>query len=265
MMKSLMQALTVLFAAAALTACQGQNTETVREIIREPVPSNGYQQAEGGVDSGGGGNGVNGRPLESYSVRLQDVPEFNEYLLPIIRTVQAEYPRFASDLVHIAMNRTWYLIPVELNKLPAQVIGVSFGDKQLQQLALQNLNAVWINSDLFAQYPSNEDRAILILHEMIMGVRLMKHKNRLDQCYSEIALLRLDIKQDEYRKQRDLCARKFALDSSDGLTDSVAKISLSKDDYDNIRELVITLWRDKGEISKPQLEAWMKTKSFRNY
>lgn len=255
----------LIFATAILTlGCQGQNTETIREIIREPVPGNQVQ--EGGVDSGGGGNGVNGRPLESYAVRILDITEFNTVVMPIIQKMHEIHPRFASDMAHIALNRTWYLIPVELNKLPAQVIGVSFGDKQLQQLALQNLNAVWINSDLFQKYPTDQDRGTLLLHEIIMGVRLMKYKSNLDQCYSGIASLRFQPeKAPDYKRLRDECAMKHGLNGTDNIIGGINQIKLTKDDYDNIRELVVVLLRGIDDLSKTQLDAWLKDRSFRSY
>lgn len=265
-MKTLLSLLLIL-SSFSMLACQGQQKETIREIIREPVQ--GSEQNHGGVDDGGGGNGVNGRPLESFAVRIQDIPAFNNLVLPIIRKVSETHPRFASDMVHIALNRTWYLVPVELNKLPAQVVGIGIADKDLQQLALQTLSHVWMNSNFFEKFPGGEeDRARLILHEIIMGVRLMKYQSMLDQCYSEIAGLRLDTaKNSEYRKLREACANKYGLALPDEPTiPGVGKrIELSKEDYDHVRELGVHFWNEKGETTKAELDAWLKDKNFRKY
>lgn len=248
---------------STLVACQGVEKETIREVVREQGQQNGEGRAEGGADSGGGGSGVNGKPLEAYAVSLKKVSSFKNLVMPIILKIQEAHPRFASDMTHIAINRKWYFIPVDLNKLPAESIGVSFGDKDLQQLALQNLNAVWLDSKVFDREENSEDdRATLILHEIIMGIRLMSYKSALDNCYSEVAYLAL--KDEDARKHgqsRDKCALTYGL----GSRDRTGGIKLSKEDYDAIRELVIELWNNKGEISKVQLDAWLEANQFRKY
>ncbi len=264
----------------ALTACQGQEKVVVRETIREAPTGTGTSGGNtalgappgssqvGGVDSVGGGNGVNQRPLESYSVNITTLPEFKEFIAPIIETLALKHQRFAADMAHIAINRTWFLIPVELNKLPANVIGVGFADQELQQLAIQNLSSVWINSNLFEKYPSAKDRALLILHEIVMGIRLMKLKSALDNCHSEIALVGLNPeRRAEHNKLRDACALKYGLQSGGPgvINTSLGKIELSKEDYDNIRELVVHLSTQSENLSQSQLDAWLTDKSFRKY
>lgn len=267
-----------------LAACQGQDKVVVRETIREAMPGPSVSGSAsggntglgappgssqvGGVDSVGGGNGINQRPLESYSVNITTLPEFKEFIAPIIESMALKHPRFAADMAHIAINRTWFLIPVELNKLPAHVIGVGFADQELQQLAIQNLSSVWINSSLFEKYPSSKDRGLLILHEIIMGIRLMKLKSPLDNCYSEIALVGLNNeRRAEHGKLRDSCALKYGLQNNGpGLVNTaLGKIELSKEDYDNIRELVIHLSSQTENLSQNQLNAWLADKSFRKY
>jgi hypothetical protein len=200
-------------------------------------------------------------------MRLNKVNSFKDLVLPIILKVQEAHPRFASDMVHIAINRKWYFLPVELNKLPASTIGVSFGDKDLQQMALQNLNAVWLDSGLFnSAQMTEEDRGMLVLHEILMGIRLMKYKNALDNCYSEVAYLGLEEKDYKAHSQmRDKCATTYGFSNNDRNVPGFNTIKLTKDDYDAIRELGLELWQNKGEISKPQLDAWLNTHEFRKY
>lgn len=262
-MKNIKLCLAFMISLVAL-GCQ---PEVTREVIRDSSPTsspNNMDSPQGGVDDGGGGNGVNNKPLEAYAKRLQDVGVFQTMVLPIIQKVAETHPRFASDMAHIALNRKWYFLPVELNKLPSQAIGVSFSDADLQQMALQNLNAVWINSKLFDASASDEDRGMLVLHEIIMGIRLMKYKNALDNCYSEVALQGITDPK-KHSKSRDTCAATYAFGKSDALVPGINKIQLSKDDYDNIRELGLELWQNRGEISEVQLDAWMQDKQFRKY
>ncbi len=266
-MRVLVNLLALIATSMMLIACQGQPNEVVREIVREPMQNS--QQNQGGVDDGGGGNGVNGRPLESFAKRIAEIPAFSPHVLPIIQKINEIHPRFASDMIHIATNRTWYLIPVELNKLPSQVVGISISDKDLQQLALQTLSHVWINSRFFENFPGgDEDRARLLLHEIIMGIRLMKYQGSLDQCYSEIAGLALDSSRSaDHRKLREACAQKYSLEISENsvIPGLGRRIDLSKEDYDNIRQLVVILWQEKGDVSKVELDAWLKSNQFRKY
>lgn len=253
------------------TACQ---PEVTREVIRETPPANQSNRPEGTVDDAGGGSGVNNRNLERYAFKLLKNDLFKTHILPIIETLHRTHPRFASDMIHIAIERKWYMLDVRLNKLPAEVIGVSFQDETLQQMALQNLRAVWIDSKIFNADPSDEVRASLLLHEIIMGVRLMQFKSGLDKCLSEHAYNALAANGDsnnaeaakEYRALRDQCSSSFIFDQSDSVIPGYSnKITLSRDDYDNIRELVINLEDTKGNISKIELDAWLKDRNFRKY
>ncbi|MGZ3773215.1 MAG: hypothetical protein ACXVCY_02390 [Pseudobdellovibrionaceae bacterium] len=266
----MIKSIILLAAIFNMLACQGQK-EVVREVVHEPaappVNENNNSRSQGGVDDGGGGNGINNRPLETFATPLYKIAEFNSRLLPLIEKIYKVHPRFASDMAHIALNRVWYLIPIELKKIPAFLIGTGFGDAKLQQMALQNLNSVYINSIIFEKM-TEENRGTLLLHEIVMGIHLMKYKSPLDQCYSAIAMMRLlPDKNEEYQKLKDECALKYGLSATDeatGLTGASVHIDLKTEDYDNIRELVILLSSDQ-EISKVQLDAWLKDKKFRTY
>lgn len=253
-----------LLASFTLMACQGQKTEVIREYVGNTGHESGYN---GGTDSGGG-NGVDGHTIEEYAVNIRADASFQKYVLPIILKVAETHPRFASDMIHVAAERTWYKIPVALNSLKSSQIGVSFGDKDVQQFALQNLKAVWINSRLFNNFENDEVRARLLLHEVLMGVRLMKLKNSLDDCYSGVALLGIDPeKAAEYKKGREACALKYMFSATDpvllpGINND---LDLTADDYDNIRGLGVNLWGNKGAISKIELDAWLKANKFRSY
>lgn len=256
--------LVTLFLTSLIVACQPQVT---KEVIRETAPVGPQNTAEGGADPGGGGNGINGRPIESYAVSMMKVDSFTEFILPIIREVSQTHPRFASDMAHIALNRNWFFVPVTLNKIPSHAIGVSFGDKDSEQMALQNLRAVWLDSNLFQSAEStNESRAQLVLHEILMGIRLMRYKSSLDNCYSEVALQGLSKESAVgHSKLRDKCALTYGFNDNDKTTPGFSSSKLTSEDYDNIRELGLELWNAKGAISKIQLDAWLRERNFRSY
>lgn len=248
-----------------LAACQGHDVTKEQVIVRD--------QAHGGTDSTGGGNGINGKPLESYAVSVEANADYKTHIAPIIAQVVKKFPRFASDLIHIANDRRWYLVPVELDKIPYERIGVSFA---VDQLALQSRAAVWIDDGLFKKMPDGEDRARLLLHELVMGIRLMEFQGGLNQCLSGIAIHRVPgYSQKKYSDLRDDCFRKFGgVDGVPGVSPRMSSgidvgngsgIKLSAEDYDNIRDLTLMLWESKGDISALEVANFLKGKNFRKY
>lgn len=256
--------ISLLLSLCFLAACQGQNGGG----------GSARQQNElGGTDSTGGGNGVNGKPLESYAVSIEANADYKTHIAPIIAQVVKKFPRFASDLIHISVDRRWYLIPVDLDKIPQERIGVAFA---VDQLALQSRAAVWIDDKLFAKMPEGEDRAKLLLHELVMGIRMMEFQGGLNQCLSGIAIHRFPgYSQKKYSDLRDDCFRKFGgLDGIPNVSPRVASaidvgtgtgIKLSPEDYDNIRDLTLMLWESKGDVSALEVANFLKGKNFRKY
>lgn len=266
-MKSLRPFLSLL-PALCVVACQ----VTEREVIVERGPGTGSPpgfewgapeaQAEGGVDSGGG-NGLEGRMLESYKKPVQEVPAFADKVLPVILNLARVYPRLASDLWHIARERSWYFIPGRLDRLPSHRIGVSL---KTDQYALQNRKEIWLDEILFDEMRSDDERAKLILHELVMGVRMMAFQDPLDECLSSVALGSLGPGSAEfYRKQRQACfQRAESLQSGSSLL-SPKKIEISNEDYMAIRDLVGVLWAHQGQVDADELKSWLKIRKFRNY
>ncbi|WP_413583308.1 hypothetical protein [Bdellovibrio sp. HCB288] len=231
-------------------------------------PSNPVGRDVGGTDSGGD-NGVQGRNIEDYAVNIQKEANYLQFVLPIITKLAETHPRFASDMVHIANERTWYMVPVELKALRASQIGLKFADESVQQFALQNLRSIWINTKYYNAFESPESKGRLILHEILMGVRLMKLKSEVDNCYSSIALLKLDAtKIKAYQKGREECATTYMFGRKDAFAVVPGQnpdLELTNHDYDGIRELGVHLWNRNGEISAAELNAWIKINDFRSY
>ncbi|MEN0059910.1 MAG: hypothetical protein AAGB31_13810 [Bdellovibrio sp.] len=255
-------ALLLVFSLLSLSACQPKDGSTP-----SAKGKSGSRQTEGGVDSVGGGNGVNNRTFESFAVKVEHTTPFTNAILPLIKKMQDIHPRFASDMAHIALHRKWYILPVKLKTIPAELIGVNFADSKTQQLAVQSLNAVWIDEVLYKKMPSEKEQSRLLLHEIVMGIRLMQYKRPLDQCHSEIALKGLESDKKEYKKAIDQCAMKYLFSGTDITTDlhNGNPVQLTGEDYDNIRELVVTLSDESKTLSRLELEAWLKDRSFRSY
>jgi hypothetical protein len=256
-----------ILALLSLAACQA-GKETVVERHYIPTSSDGPIPAppkteQGGIDGAGGGNGVQGKPLESFQVDLNSVSAFQKLRLNVINKLAPRLPRLAADLLHIAEERTWYIIPIELKKLPSFKIGTFF---PTEQYALQGTKEVWM-SDLYFSDMKPKDQQKLILHELLMGVRLLEFTNILDQCLVGIAVGKLPgADPDLYSENRRDCFHKNR-DAAD-LGDSVGigrSIELSDDDYQSIRYLAGLLIDRAASVNAKEIEDYMAINKFRRY
>ncbi len=158
------------------------------------APNHKTPVAQGTV-SGGGGNGCNGAAFETYSKKLSTLEEYRLYIHPILRRMTEEgSDPLVTYLLWAAEEKAWYFIPCELQKISTEQIGLSV---ESDQLARHGEHGVYIHSieddpkkprdpklpplKTYAQKKSKE-KAVLLLHEMIMGARLLMKKSARDQC-----------------------------------------------------------------------------------
>ncbi len=251
------------FAAVfGLAGCQPSEKIIIRESAASPVQGLPDPSQAGGSDTGGeNGIGCSDNktcgPLESFQEDIYEKEEFKTFIGPIIQKLGKIYRPLAADLIHISRDRRWYFVPVELDKLPARSIGVGF---QTDQLALHKKQEIWI-STIFYDKMEMRKKAILLLHEMVMGVRLMRFQNQLDQCLSEAADHLIDSGDDrDYRDARSVCMR----DSGSGILDPRG-IDLDGEDHSNIRDLTKMLMDNLDKTDGAELKAWIKSRNFRDY
>ncbi len=243
----------ILIAVVLLTACQKGGDPGAKG---GPSPTQGQHSPNGQTDNGGvqgpsdtgGGNGVKGRPLDSYIVNILERPEVASIILALIDKVSVIHSGFAGAMYHILTARTWYLVPVSLDRIPSANIGVHF---QTQQMALHKLKAIWIDQTLFEPMPEL-DRVTLLVHEIVMGIRALKFNDIHDRCMAQAAgaLYNSDvssvapedgkkIKQAAYDSERKKCHKDEAwrIESNGEVTDLVSRIKLSEADYDDVRNM----------------------------
>ena len=250
---------------AGLTACQQVEKTVIRETNGTPAPTglpDPSSQQQGGSDTGGGngigcGDNTKCGPLESFTEDIIQKPEFIQNLLPIIRKLAKIYKPLAADLMHIAHDRRWYFVPVELDKIPGRQIGVGFAT---DQLALHKKQEIWI-STIYYEKMADQNKALLLLHELVMGVRLMSFQSSLDHCLADAASNLIDEGNEaEYRFARSVCMR----EPDSGIFDPRG-ISLDSEDHSNIRELTKMLMDSKQDLSSDEIKAWLKSHRFRDY
>ncbi|MCB0342364.1 MAG: hypothetical protein H6626_01170 [Pseudobdellovibrionaceae bacterium] len=246
-MKRRAREITFILALAALLGCE--RVILKETIIKEPLVEEPKEyELQGGVDSGGG-NGVNGRPFESY--RLQSAVDLGggvvDEVYSVIKAVEGVHPALASDLAYIFVNRDWYLIPVRLAKIPRATLGVLIDVPQQDQIALQNLQEVWIDSHIYGGMNAS-DQVALVLHELVVGVRLLEYTEGVDRCLAQLGGYYLKSRDQfdffrptqsaEYESHRSECFRKNRIDQIfDSIVGRKQKVDLKSDDYKMIRKL----------------------------
>ena len=196
-----------------------------------------------GTGDGGGGNVYKGKPLESYIVDPHNLAGFNEVVTPVITKIVSANSSLGSLLNYwILTRKKWYLLPGPLNKLPSDKIGSAV---PTDQGALQDFDQLWIDSDKFNDPKTTDaDRGKLLLHEILMGIKLMRFESRFNQCES---IYHLDEENGDSQMCKESPLPAVRLGSPKDLTPQ---------DYDEIRATVAELmqlpatpnWQDISDI-----------------
>jgi hypothetical protein len=220
---------------------------------------------DGGIDAGGG-NGVKGQPLESYRVSIFSLPEYTEKILPIIQDLQNKHEKLAADILYILKFRSWYFIPIELKTLPSAKIGAYFNT---EQVALQNMKEIWVNSNLYNAM-SVEAKGELLLHEIVMGIKLLSFGSGYNSCVAEACIDLLPKNEttggaDTFLEKKRNCARKNTSSILGQITDDLPKktIKLNEEDYANVRELTHMLYTELNQINSEDLDSWLLANHFK--
>lgn len=134
-------------------------------------------EARRGTLDGGGGNGINGKPIESYRVNIRELPEYKKFVEPLMVFLGYSWSDPLYARLNTVIDKNWYFVPVPLDQVPETVLGAPF---RTDQIAVQNLREVYVN---IQNYGSDEvAKADLIFHELAMGLRLFRFASGYQQC-----------------------------------------------------------------------------------
>lgn len=236
-----------------------KNLSTPANSSPAPVITAQGNDLKGGGDTVGGGSTIKKRPLESYAKKLEKVDAYKLKVVPLIEKLKMELPRMAADFIHLSNNRVWYFIPASLDKIKSAVIGTY--SPEVDQTAVQDLNAVWFDSNLFDEM-EKEDQARLIIHELVMGMHLLEYKPRLDRCFAKAALNLFTVSEKSaaiYSDEIQNCKNNYLI----GIDQTSHKFTLTNDDYDVIRKIVIELTSD--EPNWKQIKQIVEDNKLRSY
>jgi hypothetical protein len=153
-----------------------------------PAPSASRDSKPQGTSDSGGGTGLEGKVFESYIVDPVKLPAYEKYVAPLLaHLLDKEGKSQSGQYSQIFRWRSWYLAPVELNKIDKESLGVSFMKNETQQIARQSMKSVWIDKRIYDQM-SLEDQGNLLLHEFVMSVYFMRFMSVNDLCSLSLIL-----------------------------------------------------------------------------
>jgi hypothetical protein len=220
--------------------CQPQ-----KEIIRETVIVSNRTNQMGGVDEAGGGSGVNGKPLDEFIDRQFDQkPAYRNVVRPIIERLKQGYPELAADFIHLSKRRDWYFVPGELERIPQLILGAY---AKYEQYALQDTNKIWIDNKEYSQM-SERSQGILLVHELTMGVRLLKYKHGQDRCIANATQFLFESDgESKYRSAFKSCTSQYPI--VDGVTKDQS-FRLNNEDYEVIRRIVSFLIQEEIDFEE---------------
>ena len=243
-----------------VVACGG-NRETIQvtETAQPKAPTGPVSEA-GGADVGGG-NAIQGKMIEEYQVDVAEILEYQETMLPIIKTLQIEFPDLAADFLHIARARKWYIVPVDLKSLDALKIGIPL-EIQTEQVALHTPEKIFIDRRRW-EGMSSSSKSYLILHEIVMGIKWIDKHEGLDKCLArakKVLVLNEFVENENYKDEVRSCYKTYPR-----YFINPTKFKFTPDDYESIRSLVTQLGKNLSSTDWEELKLRFKSRDFRKY
>jgi len=201
-------------------------------------PTQGSFSGKGTSSLGGGGNGIDGVAVEAYAnTNIESLPEYRRHILPILRKLSVGKPDvLVAYLLWAAKQKAWYFIPRKLENLPKEKVQLLF---RSDQLALHGETEIFIEQEPY-QKSSMKDRAVLLLHEMVMAARLLMKKSPQAQCEALS-------KSTELNACRDPEMLKIATPMTVSKDDDIH--SLNGLDHSTVRSLTVYLGDEKQDHS----------------
>ncbi len=181
--------ISLLFAALAFTgvnllvACTQKGGGANEPASGTPMP----KLESGGTSTSGGGTGIDGKVFESYIVNPTELPAYIQYLKPLFANIKGEKAGEEPHFDFFFKMKTWYIAPIELDKISKDLLGVSFIKSNTQQIARQTMKEVWIDKRVFDGM-SSYDQSELLLHEFVMNLYLIKFIKMTDFCKISLAI-----------------------------------------------------------------------------
>ena len=246
----------IVFISLVTLACQKKSDINVHmPKTHTPTPMVQQQEPTQGTVDGGGCNGIHGLCLEAYQQDIVQFPEYQKYIQPILDRLHRKLPIFATNLEYIANKRSWYFIPEKLKNITSNKLEVAFAT---EQVALQGMFEIWIDKKMYKEM-SLEKRAKLLLHEMLMGNKILEFHNFFEICNANSSNL-MEI---EYCSIQENIYKSNSAFAEIGK--SKDKIKIEAQDYLAIREITNALLSNKEPQATDGLVSWLNNLKHREY
>ncbi len=224
--------LTIL-ALVFLSSCQkdGQGSP-------QPLPV--QQNRVAGPSDGGGGDTCNGRMIESYKIDITQLEEYKEFIQPImIRTTTGQNDQ--AKQMPIIQLKSWYLIDCKLEDIPKDRKGLYL---ETYQTAIQTTREIYIDASSYNKM-AKEEKAKLLMHEMIMSLYLLKYTTLSEIC-----------------KISGSCTGDIEKISDWKMFRPKPYVPLNSEDHQKIRNVTAWLWSNKQTLDRTQLNKVMHLNDF---
>lgn len=214
------------------------------------TPDNQVQEDVMGTGDGGGGNALNYKMLESHLINPQELPIVKSRVAPLLKKIFP--PSNPEDKGDIFALKNWYLAPMKLKSIPKDVLGIDFTPDRLQQVAIQTDRAIWIDSNYFEKM-NEEEKARLIVHELLMGVYLTRFYTMSELCMMShrIGGTSCDLNSEQVKRMESM--RQFQPESKRRLTDS---------DYEAIRAATAWVFANEKDLAENTFNAYKERIGF---
>lgn len=208
---------------------ESSTAKELSQIIAESASDS--RDIGGGSDTGG--NLYRRQPLESWAKKLESDPEtidaYNMLILPFLDHLKqkaqrgdgqnryaSEFATLVNFLNYIYHGKKWFFVPGPLPAISSELVGSAV---ETDQGALQLIDKIFIDLDHWKMM-TNEARATLLLHEGLMGLKVLQYASSATQCAASL-----------YKKGS----------CSGILSTEKDKISLSAADYTDVQDMTIDL------------------------
>lgn len=238
-----------------------------KEVIiqdRSQLPDTNGKVNDGGGDWGGGAivTAPDGskHSIDSLIVNPKDREDFVQTQL-ILKNLEVEFTQLATDFLHILKHRKWYFVPTSLKNIPSYVTGIGTAI-DYKQIALQNDSSVWIDRLLFESSDfSFEQRTMIYMHELVVGLKILDITNDLDQCLAKAAKYLTQGHNDEtkFSVEERSCRLKYLDVYKSG------KISITEKEYDAIRSITNMIVTSFGKVDREYIHLLLHSNNFKRY
>jgi hypothetical protein len=223
---------------------------------------NAFAGSCSGGECSGGGNTIGNQFHDTYLKNSSFDPEKEKAFAlveSIIAKIENQVPKLAEELRE-ALEKNWYLVARKIPQLEKKDTGIVLEANNIRQAAFQNANEVYVDKNWY-QNPKvkDEDRAAMILHEMIQSIRIKPGKYMKDYpeaTYQLTVFLTKDSNKTEDILKRALTRFHFTRNDSYYTKTEIAQAELKKQQTIEEAKRVAeeTVRKEKERLA--QIEAW---------